>query len=200
MKNKWKWIYNPFEFVAGWKAFGIGVVILCLTTIVGYFGSMVFYGAGAKTVPNITWGMAFSLQFLGLSVTVVVMYLGALFFAKNVRFQDILGTVTLSKYPLLLMALLNFPIGKKMAEFGKEVMEMNVSELANMKFTFTFSDLAPLLIFSFFSIILMIWLITLLFNAFRVSTNLKGVKCVVLFISTIFISEIITSVLVYFLY
>jgi hypothetical protein len=30
MKNKWKWIYNPFEFVAGWKAFGIGIVILCM--------------------------------------------------------------------------------------------------------------------------------------------------------------------------
>jgi hypothetical protein len=25
MKNKWKWIYNPFEFVAGWKVFGIGL-------------------------------------------------------------------------------------------------------------------------------------------------------------------------------
>ena len=198
MKNKWKWVYNPFEFVAGWKAFGIGVVILCITTIVGYFGSMVFYGVSAKVVPFITWSRAFSLQFLGLAVTVIVMYLVALIFAKHVRFQDILGTVTLSKYPFLLMALLNLLIGKKMVEFGKEMKGMNVSELMNIKFSFT--DLIPLLIFSFFAIILLVWLITLLFNAFRVSTNLKGIKCAVLFISIILVSEIITSVLVHIIY
>ena len=198
MKNKWKWVYNPFEFVAGWKALGIGIVILCIATIIGYFGSMVFYGGQAKVVSVITWSKAFSLQFLGLAVTVIVMYLVALIFAKHVRFQDILGTVTLSKYPLLLMALLNLPIGKKMAEFGEKMEGMNVSELMNMKFSFT--DLVPLFIFSFFAIILLVWLITLLFNAFRVSTNFKGIKCAVLFISIILVSEIITSVLVYVLY
>jgi len=191
MKNKWKWVYNPFEFVAGWKAFGIGIVILIITTIVGYFGNMVFSVIQAKIVPTITWSTTFSLQFLGLAVTVIVMYATALLFAKHVRFQDILGTITLAKYPFLLMALLNLPIGKTMAS-------IDIIKFLNREYTF--SDLVPLFVFSIIAIILLVWVVTLLFNAFRVSTNLKGVKCAGLFTAALVISEVVTIVLVFIIY
>ena len=188
MKNKWKWVYNPFEFLAGWNAFGIGIVILCITTIVGYFGYTVFYALEIKSVPNVTWNMAFSLQFSGLAVTVVIMYVTALLFAKGVRFQDLLGTVTLAKYPLLLMALFSLPFGKKIAS-------IDINKFITMEFTI--SDILPLMILGIISIILLTWEVVLLFNAFRVSTNLKGVKCAGLFVAALLITEIVTVVLVF---
>ena len=188
---KWKWIYNPFEFIAGWKAFGIGIVILCITTIVGYFGYTVFYALEIKSVPAITWNMAFSLQFLGLAVTAVIMYVTALLFAKDVRFQDMLGTVTLAKYPLLLMALFSLPFGKKIAS-------ISINKFITMDFTI--SDILPLLLLGIISVIVLVWEITLLFNAFRVSSNLKGVKCASLFIAALLITEILTIVLVFVLF
>ena len=188
MKNKWKWIYNPFEFIAGWKAFGIGILILCVTTVIGYFGSMVFYGIQAKAVPHITWNMAFSLQFLGLAVTVLIMYITALIFAKHVRFQDILGTITLAKYPLLFIAVISLV-------FGNTLSSVDINKFISQDFTIF--DIAPLLLFGIISIIFIVWNIALLYNAFRVSSNLKGVKCAVLFTAALFLSEIIILVLVY---
>ena len=191
MKNNWKWIYNPFEFVAGWKAFGMGIVILSITTIAGYFGNTVFYALEVKTLPVITWSMAFSLQALGLAVTVIVMFLAALLFAKHTRFQDILGTVTLAKYPLLLMALLSLA-------FGKALASINIDKIINKEFSF--SDIISLFVFGIISIILLAWEITLLFNAFRVSTNLNGVKCALLFTTALVITTIIIYVLLFVIY
>ena len=190
MNSKWKWVYNPFEKVAGWKAFGIGILLLAMTTIVGYWGNMVFYGLQAKVVPTVTWSMVFSLQGLGLAVLVVVMYLTALVFAKHVRFQDILGTVTLAKYPLFLMAL------SRLA-FGKTVVS-DVNQLINSEFSFLL--FGPLIVFGLFALLLLIWEIALLYNAFKVSTNLKGVKCGVLFSAILVVSEIIIIVLVSSIY
>ena len=187
MNSNWKWVYNPFEKVAGWKAFGIGIVILAITTVVGYWGDTVFYGIQIKVNPNITWSLALSLQALGLAVTVAVMYITALLFAKHIRFQDILGTVTLAKYPLILMALLSLAFGYKLAS-------IDVNTIINNGITF--SDYTLLFIFGIISILVLVWVIALLYNAFKVSTNLKGVKCGVLFTAIMLVSEIITIVLV----
>jgi len=189
MKNNWKWIYNPFEKVAGWKAFGIGIVILSITTIIGYFGNIVFYATlQIKSVLNVTWSMAFFVQFLGLTVTVIIMYVAALLFTKQVRFQDILGTVTLAKYPLLFVALLSLAFGQSMAS-------IDVYKMLNMEYTFF--DLVPLIIFCIATMIFVIWEIVLLYNAFKVSTNLKGTKCGILFTAALLASEIVTIVLVF---
>ncbi|MDR1181010.1 MAG: hypothetical protein LBL13_03395 [Bacteroidales bacterium] len=184
--NKWRWIYNPFEYVAGWKAFGIGVVLLAIATITGYFGNIVFYALEIKSVPDIPWGMAFSLQALGLGVTVGIMYSTALLFTKHTRFQDIMGTVTLAKYPLLLIALLSLV-------FGKEMASIDVSKIINHELDF--SGYALLSAFAITAIVVLVWEIALLYNAFRVSTNLKGLKCVVLFMLAVLVSEIATLLL-----
>ena len=191
MKNNWKWVYNPFEKMAGWNAFGIGIVILSVATVGGYFGNMVFYGLSAKIVPNITWSMAFSLQSLGLAVLVAVMFVTALLFAKHVRFQDILGTLTLAKYPLLLMFFLSLA-------FGKSISSIDVNGLLNGDFSSL--NIVSLFTFSIIAIILLVWEIALMCNAFKVSTNLKGVKCAVLFTAALLASEIITIVLVFFIH
>ena len=194
MKNKWKWVYNPFEKTAGWKAFGIGLIILCITTVAGYFWNMVFYGISIKIVPCITLGSAFFLQALGLAVLVFVMWTTAMLFAKKVRFQDILGTVTLAKYPLILAAVVVMIFSNRLNEFTEKIMSVGIYEIIKV---ITISDYVFLIAFSILSFIIIIWEIVLLFNAFRVSTNLKGIKSGLLFASIMIISEIITFILVY---
>ncbi|MDR1739631.1 MAG: hypothetical protein LBR45_02605 [Bacteroidales bacterium] len=186
MKNKWKFLYNPFERIAGWKAFGIGITILAITTIAGYFGNTVFYGLSVKSVLETTLSSAFLLQALGLAVTVGVMYIVALISAKHVRFQDILGTVALAKYPLLLLAILSLPLGPKIATIDVEAILHNWLAMP---------DLAILVVFGILSIIVVVWEVALLYNAFKVSTNLRSRKCVALFIISLLISEFITLIL-----
>ena len=196
MNKNWKWVYNPFEKIAGWKAFGAGIVILCITTVIGYFGNTVFYGISINTVPSVTWGMAFSLQGLGLAVTVVVMWITALLSAKHVRFQDILGTVTLAKYPLVIEMIIMLAFSKWLNELTGMIMSAGgIQEIMEVFQNLTILDYTLFVVMTIVSLLFLVWTIALLYNAFRVSTNLKGSKCTLLFIAIILISEIIINVL-----
>jgi hypothetical protein len=200
MSKKWKWIYNPFEKIAGWKAFGIGILILGITTILGYFSNTIFFGISIKQVHSITLCKAFSLQALSLAITVAVMYLTALFFAKRVRFQDILGTVTLAKYPLLLIIPLLWTLNDKMMEITDRLLQALQDNLYQMANVFSISDYVVLIGYSFLSLIILVWNIALLFNAFKVSTNMKGVKCGLVFTAILLVAEIIINVVISVIY
>jgi len=198
MNKNWCWVYNPFEKIAGWKAFGIGIVILCLSTVTGYFGNTVFYGISIKAVPCITWCKAFSLQAIGLATTVLVMWIIAFLFAKHVRFQDILGTVTLAKYPLVLPAIMFLAISQRLNELNNMLLSAtNYQETMELFNNLSFMDYSLFALFVIVSILILVWTITLLFNAFRVSTNLKGGKCVLLFIAIMLISEIVIHIIIF---
>ena len=197
MNRNWTWVYNPFKKIAGWKAFGIGIVILCFATMIGYFGNTVFYGISAKTVPSVTWFKAFSLQGIGLAVTVLVMWIVALLAARRVRFQDILGTVTLAKYPLVLSAIMALAFSKWLNELVNILLSSaNIQEMMEFFTNLTISDYALFMVYSIASLLFLVWTIALLFNAFRVSTNLKGGKCSLLFIVSLLISEIIIQIMI----
>jgi len=190
MKNKWKWVYNPFEKIAGWQAFGIGILILAATTVVGFFGShTLFFPFQVKFGGfHATWNMAFAVQALSLAVTVILMYVTALFFAKHVRFQDILGTVTLAKYPLLLMAFLMWLICKPLIYFAASIGMPGEPALHD------YSQLLLIVGFGIIALIMMVWTIALLYNAFKVSANLKGVKCALLFTAILLVSDFLVYV------
>ena len=195
MKKYLSWVYNPFTQLAGWKAFGIGFIILCLATFVGYLGNTVFYGISIKTVQSVTLGNAFFLQFMGLAVTVLIMWATALVFAKHVRFQDILGTITFAKYPLTPITFVIWLFNKPIENFTNKMLSIdltNYNEIANL---FTVFDYLLILLITIVIIPMFVWTIALLFNAFRVSTNLKGGKCILLFIAALLISEILIMVI-----
>jgi len=201
MNRNWKWVYNPFEQFAGWKAFGIGVIILCIATVIGYFGNTVFYGISIKIVSSVTWGKVFLLQGLGLAVTVAVIWTIALLSAKNVRFQDILGTVTLAKYPLILPAIMFLAFSKRLNEITDIIMSAaNIQEILEITSILTVMDYALFVVIAIVSILILVWTIALLFNAFRVSTNLKGTKCALLFVAIMLISEILLQVIISIIY
>jgi len=197
MSKKLKWIYNPFEKIAGWSAFGIGILILGITTALGYFCNTVFFGISIKQVHSITLCQAISLQMLGLAVLVAVMYLVALLSAKHVRFQDILGTVTLAKYPLLLTIPIFWISNDKIMEITDNLLSALQTNPYNIMSEVSASDLVVLTVFAFLSLVVLVWTIALLFNAFKISTNLKGAKCGLLFTAIIIISEIITNVVIF---
>ena len=197
MDRNWRWVYNPFEKIAGWKAFGIGIVILCLATVIGYFGNTVFYGISIKSVASITWCKAFYLQVSGLAITVFVLWITGLLFAKHVRFQDILGTVTFAKYPLVLSAIIFLAFSNWLNELNHKILSAaNYQEIIDFFSNLTILDYALFLVFAIVTILILVWTIALLFNAFRVSTNLKGGKCALLFIAGLLISEIIIGIVV----
>ena len=184
MKNKWNLFYNPFQWIAGWKSFGIGIVIVCVTVVIGHLGNTYFYGLNVKNIHDISLPMAFLLQGIGLCSTVLLMYLVSIIATKNVRFQDILGTVTLARYPFFFAAFAGFLIPAT-----------TLDNIINGTKPETWA-LIQLSIASIIMVLVVILGVALLYHAFKVSTNIKGAKSVFLFILIMILSEAITMLIV----
>jgi hypothetical protein len=176
---------NPFTRIAGWQAFGVGLVFVILMGVIGTYSKVSFNGViDAHFVPTMTFAHSFSLLAIDLSCLVVVMWIAGLIISKGFRFVDILGTMTLAKSPLIVFAI---------AGYFNKATDL-ASAPANPLAIFHSVSFIVLLILSLFTII---WNITLMYNAFKVSCGVKGSKLVIAFIIALVVSEIISQLVIY---
>ena len=178
---------NPFTRIAGWQAFGLGLVFLVVSGIIGGFGSVVFDGViDSHLVKQLTMMQSFSYIGISLLTLVLVMWMAGLFIAKGFRFIDILGTMTLSKAPFLLIAIVGY--------FAK-MPDMN-EVMKNPMVVFHSVSMVMLMILS---IPVVVWSITLIYNALKISSGASGGKLTTVFIIAILASEAISKLMIYFL-
>ncbi|MCL2511932.1 MAG: hypothetical protein FWF09_07770, partial [Bacteroidales bacterium] len=109
-------------------------------------------------------------------------------------------TVTLAKYPLLLTIPLFWAFGDNIMEITDRVLLAIQDNPYNIADALTVSDYAVLTIFSLLSFVVLVWTIALLFNAFKVSTNMKGIKCGLMFTAIILVAEILINVVISTIY
>lgn len=185
MKNRLKWLYNPFERIAGWKAFLIGGIIVCISVVIAYYGGQYYQGAlNVKLIPEASLGFAFLSQGITLLCMTLLFFIAGSIFSKGVRFQDVLGTTTLARYPYIIPAFFGYFFDfDKMQDILPLLMSGNVSEYAGYLVSLTIIGLVMLVI--------LVWYIALLWNAFRVSTDIKGAKGVVIFIIVLIMTDIL---------
>ena len=189
MKNDWKLLWNPFSRIAGWQAFAIGLVIFVITTAVGKYANLAFDGAidahGGGDAFTMT--QAFLLAGISLLSVVVVMYLLAFALTRQFRFIDILGTMTFARFPFFIMAIAAFYTKFPSTD---EIINNPLSIMSNIS----------LIIFGIISIPVGIWVIALMYNAFKVSTGAKGPKLIAIFITGLILAEIISKVFIHYIY
>ncbi|MDH6354441.1 hypothetical protein M2132_000769 [Dysgonomonas sp. PH5-45] len=188
--NDWlKLLYNPFSRIAGWKAFGIGAVIVAVSVYIACATGNYFSGAmNIRYIgPSATLLPAFMLQIQGLLCMVALMYVAGLIFSKGVRFQDVLGTVTLSRYPYLFAAIACFLV----KDIDMKSFVQNITQAATNQTLGISHEFINVIIFGLILLVLVVWYIALLYNAFRVSTDIKGAKGIVIFIVTLILTDIL---------
>lgn len=174
-------LFKPFDRVAGSKALGIGLVFLLFSAIVAYYSHTHFDGAldiHYGTEPTLVWSFVETLV-AWLSMGLIFYLTGLLFSKTKIRFIDALGTSALARAPLLLAALLGFMMPHTVEGFP----------IIN----------APFIIGIFLNLVIVIWFIVLLFQAFKVSTNLKKNKLVLGFILSLLLAEALSLVSMYYL-
>jgi len=180
MKNKWKWVYNPFERIAGGSALILGVVIMALTAIVGKINHVAFDGVlDVHTGASFGFLASFVMQAVDFLALFLTMWIAGVCFSKSrLRVIDIAGTMALSRAPMLLLAVICFlpviPAG-------------------------VYDDIPRLIIFGLICIAFAIWMIALMYNAYSVSCNLKGSRAVISFIGALLVAEIIAKLVFFFL-
>jgi len=179
MKNIWKWVYNPFERIAGWQALVIGVVIMALTAVAGKFSHVAFNGV-LNVNPWATFDLStfFVIQAINFVVLSLTMWLAGVIFSKTkLRAIDVAGTMALSLSPMLLLAVICFLPVVPASPY----------------------DIPRMIVFWLISLPFFIWIIALLYNAYSVSCNLKGTRAILSFIGALAVAEILSIFLIFFL-
>ncbi len=184
--SNWNLLWDPFTRIAGWQAFWIGIVVVIISTILAHFGGLLFDGA-MDTHFGIPTTMTESLIVMGVSLltVVLVMYVTGLIIAKNFRFIDILGTMTLARVPFLILAILSlFTTFPEVEDIMRDPM--------------IFLDYPSTILFMVIAVPLIVWYIALLYNGFKVSTGAKGAKLIIGFVVGVLVAEAISKLVLIF--
>ena len=184
IKMKFKNLINPFTYIAGWQAFGIGIAFVLLMGVVGSLSGVYFDGALDAHLSK-RGNFYHSFLFLGIDIVCVTlfMWIAALFFSKNVRLIDMLGTMTLSKAPMLIVACMGFMVSEEM------VFSLSGNPLAIL-------TMPSLIVFSMLIIPFIVWSIALMYNAFKVSSGMKGNRTIFVFIAALLLAEIVSKIII----
>lgn len=181
---------NPFRYIAGGKSLLVGIVVLLLTAITGYFSHTHFPDLiSIKLSPAFPLWYFVAQVFTNWLVISVMLYLLALIFSSSsVRMVDIFGTQALARAPYFLAAVTGF--FSAMHKFGRYILYTRFHQGEPVDLTST--DVVLVVFLMILSLFLSIWTIILMYNAFSVSANMKGGKAVAIFISAFIISMVTT--------
>jgi hypothetical protein len=188
-----KKLINPFENIAGVQSLIWGLLIILFTSITGYFSHTHFPGIlSVKTSPDFPVSYFIIQGFLNWLVVSTFFYIASILFSKSsVRVIDIYGTQALSRAPYLFASFIGF--SGAIENFGKYVLWKFMQQGEPVEIRTAGIIVAILLMV--FTLILTIWLIVLMLNAFKVSANLKGNKLALIFILVLIASIAISSIL-----
>ncbi len=187
-------LFNPFKKIAGVHALLIGFAFVTLASVFSYHFNTHFNG-----VIDIKYGES-ELPFQGfllysiinvISISLVLYITGIIISKSRIRLIDVIGTQTLARYPLVIAPFFNTSgliervtnnIMHKYLNYGEPE---PISNLEIILFVF----------FIILTLIIIVWFISLMFNAYRVSCNLKGNTAVISFIIGLIIAEVISLIL-----
>jgi len=175
------WLFNPFLFVGGERILLIGLIIAAVHIPIGYFLNVRFDGAiDMHLVPTDVGLLTPVIDVLIAWLSMAgCMFAAAKIFQSPMRLIDIAGAVLVARIPLLLSI---GPVLLLEPDF------QSIEELLNLQG----SELYQLAALSVISLLFLIWFIVLLFNAFKINSNLKGARLWVGFIGSAIIAEIIS--------
>ena len=170
MKNKVKLIVNPFIRIAGGQALIWGFLGLIVSTLLCWISGYHYHGLlHFGPAPNPAWWCYLAEHLIVWLIPALLFYLGGLFLSHSrIRVIDVLGTVLFAQLPLFGMNLISLlPAMRMMSQMN---MNMSPEEMLAQPY-FILAMILTLLGLPFL-ILTLIWM----FNALKVSSNLKQWK------------------------
>lgn len=184
-------LLNPFRKIAGFKALVIGIIILFTMSYVGVMAKVYFLGPlsviNATVVAKQTMGIGFLLLAYQNIVSWLVLALLFVIAAKalqnkKLRIIDFLGTVSLARFPLLLLT--TFISMTRIV--NPAILDIDMTKGVPLHY----SSIGQY-IFSLMVMVLVVWQIITYFYALKESSGLVGKKLWLGFIVPIIVSEFI---------
>lgn len=182
-----KWLFNPFMYIAGGKALGLGILVVILSAVAAYLTTTHFDGVLHMSPGGATplWIFIAEQLVCWLCVTTVLQAGAVLFSQSKTRIIDIAGTQALSRWPAIAIALLGAGI-----KVPKGLAPNSISEA-----------ITPLTIISLLlTLTFLVWMVALFYNSFKVSANMKGGKGVAVFVIGLLLADLFSRLILSQLY
>ena len=182
-------LFNPFVYIAGAKALGLGLAAILLAGLVGSASNTHFDGVldthtGAEAP---LWFFLAEGVIDWLCLSIVLWLAGKIISQSSFRAIDLFGTQALARWPSLFITVLT--LATPYQRFGRELIE----QLKRGKFEFNSTDALIFFAVALAMIPFICWMVALMYKSFSVSCNVKGAKAIVTFIIGIVLAEILSK-------
>lgn len=186
-------LFKPFEKYSEHTLLLVGI----LSTIIGSFAAFAFNLRfdGVIDIHMSTSNSFFQAlldNLINIFCLVLFLFASAKFINKKTRLVDILTATMVARIPFYLLPILN--VNGMISTASEELIQLSQDNLISQ---ISFSSLLPIIIFGIFTIVFLVWYISLLFNGYKTASNAKGNIPVLLFIASLLFAEILSKLLVY---
>jgi hypothetical protein len=171
------WLFNPFIHIAGMKALLAGLFIMSVTGMTGYYSNTNFDGVIDIHISYVDDIIKYIIELIipWLLVSFFMYISGRIFSKSQIRFVDVFGTQALARAPFFLASFLGFvPAFQHLTIYSTEIFLLGI-----------------------IMIIIIAWSVTLMYNAYRITINIKGERAVISFIIVLVLSEVIAKFLIF---
>jgi len=192
------WLFNPFVFLAGYRALFIGLGFILAAGFLGRLGNTHFDGVldVHKGLQAPLWLFVLEGVVNWLSLAVPLYFFGLIISPSRFRLIDIFGTQALARWPYFLSALVMLPKANERA--GNYV--LSVLGQAPAEASAGVFDLIIFAVALFVTILSAVWMVALMYSAYTVCCNVKGLKAVITFILALMGAEILSKFILVKLY
>jgi len=187
------WLFNPFHYIAGVWALIIGIGLILIAGFIGSFGNWHFDGIlDTHRYPPAPFWSFFISGLMNWAIMGLLLTLAGMITSKSrFRVVDVFGTQALARFPMIIStSILYIPAFNKFMEQLLEHCFDTLDFILKNKGDFTLLLVVVILI-----LLMIIWMVYLMYQAFSVSCNVKGIKAITIFIAALVIGEIISKVL-----
>ncbi|MEE4178274.1 MAG: hypothetical protein V2I46_12285 [Bacteroides sp.] len=202
-----KFWYNPFDYLAGGKALLIGLGLMVLASLAGTLTHVWFPGAlDLKLDYAGSYWIHLGTSVMSWLVVLAVLYPLALgLTSSKIRLVDMAGTLALARAPQLLAALtgtgaivskaMNNLLYTLTRDSGQAIPPQLLGtltpvDLKGWEWFLAFNLMA-------LQLLTIIWMVALMYNAYRISANLKGNRAGISFVIGLLIAEALSVFLVF---
>lgn len=194
-------LFNPFYYVAGAAALGLGLLVLLFTGLIGSVTSVHVDGVldfhVGRPAPFWVYLAEGPIDWLALAVPLYI-FGRVLSRSRGVRAIDVFGTQALARTPYLVAALVTLlpPVQATIAKLQEAVRPGQRLELAAV---LDGGQLAVHTAMAAFSVLMFAWMVALMYRAYASSCNLNGARAIASFVVALIVGEIISKVAIGFM-
>lgn len=187
-----KQLYNPFELYSERQLLIFGLVMTLIGSFLGYLFNGRFDGiVDFHLLESVTFLEVVLDNFFNTVLLTTLLFITGKLINSKTRFVDVLNASLLARIPFYMLPFFNF--NNVMYDVSNRTYDIMVAGSFNAIST---PDIILLMLFSFVAICTLIWFSVLLWNGFKVATNAKGIKNIILFIFTILAAEVVSKYII----